>query len=234
MNKNSETNNSKKYYALFETDEDGIRQFRNASPEDKKGVTLSTMRVEGKKVPAFKVEVDKPTYDHFKREQWMQEYHYKMENRCTICGQNGKSRICPINVPNPEYVEGGTAPKTIANDCSKCPYNRMFKTFKGKVLFSTLTLSDEQGNEDAFEPEDTIRSISSADDYDHLLTGFIDYVKEHYPKYAHYTELIKILGTEVGLKEAAAVMDKPQRTLYGWTRTLRPIFDEYMQTVVRP
>ena len=67
MNKNSETNNSKKYYVLFETDEDGIRQFRTASAEDKKGVTLSTMRVEGKKVPAFKIEVDKPTYDHFKR-----------------------------------------------------------------------------------------------------------------------------------------------------------------------
>ena len=179
MNKNSETNNSKKYYALFETDEDGIRQFRNASPEDKKGVTLSTMRVEGKKVPAFKIEVDKPTYDHFKRDQWMQEYHYKMDNRCTICGQNGKSRICPINVPNPDYVEGGTAPKTIANDCSNCPYNRIFKTFKGKVLFSTLTLSDEQGNEDAFEPEDTTHSITSSDDYDHLLKGFINYVKEH-------------------------------------------------------
>ena len=69
MNKNSETNNSKKYYVLFETDEDGIRQFRTASAEDKKGVTLSTMRVEGKKVPAFKIEVDKPTYDHFKRDQ---------------------------------------------------------------------------------------------------------------------------------------------------------------------
>lgn len=151
----------------------------------------------------------------------------------TICGQNGKSRICPINVPNPDYVEGGTAPKTIANDCSNCPYNRMFKTFKGKVLFSTLTLSDEQGNEDAFEPEDTTHSITSAEDYDHLLAGFIDYVKEHYPKYTHYTELIEILGTEIGLKAASAIMDKPQRTLYGWTRTLRSIFDEYLSSIYR-
>ena len=110
----------------------------------------------------------------------------------------------------------------------------MFKTFKGNVLFSTLALSDEQGNEDAFEPEDTTHSITPADDYDHLLTGFINYVKEHYPKYAHYTELIEILGTEVGLKEASTQMDKPQRTLYGWNRTLRPIFDEYIQTVACP
>ena len=92
MNKNSETNNSKKYYALFETDEDGICQFRTASAEDKKGVTLSTMRVEGKKVPAFKIEVDKPTYDHFKREQWMQEYHYKME-KCEFYKQRKKKTL---------------------------------------------------------------------------------------------------------------------------------------------
>lgn len=91
----------------------------------------------------------------------------------------------------------------------------------------------QASREPLFPSISTSRSITSADDYDHLLAGFIDYVKEHYPKYAHYTELVKILGTEVGLKEASAKMDKPQRTLYGWTRTLRPIFDEYMQSVVR-
>ena len=61
-----------------------------------------------------------------------------------------------------------------------------------------------------------------------------DYIKEHYPKYTHYIELIEILGTEVSLKETSTKMYKPQRIFYGWTRTLRPIFDEYMQTVVRP
>ncbi len=230
----SKTNNDKKYYLLFETDEDGVHQFRMASIEDKKGVTMSSMRVEGTKVPALKIEVDKPTYDLFKREQWMQEYHYKMDNRCIICGQNGKSRICPASIPNPSYIEDETAPKTIVNNCTSCPYSRSFKSFKGKVFFSTLTMTDEQGNEDDFDPEDTKNTINSADEYDRLLNGFIQFVKEHYPKYAHYTELIEILGSEVGLKAAASAMGKPQRTLYGWTRTLRPIFDEYMQTVVCP
>ena len=45
-------------------------------------------------------------------------------------------------------------------------------------------------------------------------------------------ELIKLLGQEFTLKEASNILNKPQRTLYGWIQTLRPIFKEYMQTIV--
>ena len=31
-----------------------------------------------------------------------------------------------------------------------------------------------------------------------------------------YTELIKLLGQEFTLKEASNILNKPQRTLYGW------------------
>ncbi|MCD7739652.1 MAG: hypothetical protein LUH58_11565 [Lachnospiraceae bacterium] len=226
----SETTNDKKFYVLFETDTEGIRQY-NALPDDEKaGTSLCKMHVEGKTVPAIKAEVSKQTYDAFKRDQWMEEYHYKTENRCIISGANGKSRICPGRIPNPEYDGSKNVPKTIVNDCSRCPYSQMFKSFKGKVLFSSLTLVDEQGNEDPFEPAATM-DIYATSHYMSLLYGWIAYIKEHYPKYARYTELVELLGHEFTLKEAAAILDKPQRTLYGWTKTLRPIFTEYMQTV---
>ena len=52
-----------------------------------------------------------------------------------------------------------------------------------------------------------------------------------HPKYAHYTELIEILGEEVEMKEAAAMMKRSDKTLYGWLKRLRPIFDEFKDTL---
>lgn len=231
MNKKvTESTSDKKYYVLFETDEEGIRQYKAASEQERLGTSLSKMRVEGKMVPAIKLEIDKATYDTFKREQWMEEYRYNLENRCIINGAGGKSRFCPRRIQNPEYKEVGSAPKTIANDCAMCPYYKSFKSVKGKVLFSTLTITDDQGNEDPFDTA-SLYPINQADEYMELLYGLISYIKVHHPKYGKYTELVKLLGHEHTLKEASVILDKPYRTLYGWILTLRPIFDEYMGTI---
>ena len=233
MNKyTSEKTSDKKYYVLFETDEEGIRQYKAASEQERIGTSLTKMRVEGEIVPAIKLEVDKSTYDTFKRDQWMEEYRYKQENRCIIGGAGGKSRFCPCRIPNPEYKEGGTAPKTIINDCAKCQYYRSFKSLKGKILFSTLTVTDDQGNEDPFDPASPY-PFNQADEYMELLYGLIRYIKVHHPKYSKYTESMELLGHEHTLKEASVILGKPYRTLYGWILTLRPIFDEYMDTVSR-
>ena len=50
-------------------------------------------------------------------------------------------------------------------------------------------------------------------------------------QYNRYVELINLLGNEFTLKEASAILNRPQRTLYGWVQTLRPIFKEYIQTI---
>ena len=133
MNKHiSEKTSDKKHYMLFETDEEGIRQYKAASEQERIGTSLSKMRVEGKMVPAIKLEVDKAIYDTFKRDQWIEEYRYNQENRCIIGGEDGKSRFCPRRIPNPDYTEGGAAPKTIANDYRKCQYYRSFKSAKAR------------------------------------------------------------------------------------------------------
>ena len=222
MNKyTSEKTSDKKYYVLFETDEEGIRQYKAASEQERIGTSLTKMRVEGEIVPAIKLEVDKSTYDTFKRDQWMEEYRYKQENRCIIGGAGGKSKFCPCRIPNPEYKEGGTDPKTITNDCTKCKYYRSFKSTKGKVFFSTLTVIDDHGNEAPFDPASP---LNQADKYMELLYGLIRFIKVQHPKYSN-------LGHEHTLKEASVILGKPYRTLYGWLLTLRPIFDEYMDTI---
>ena len=49
--KSPETVDEKKYFVLFETDEEGIRQFQSCSVQDRSGAMLSKMCIEGKMVP---------------------------------------------------------------------------------------------------------------------------------------------------------------------------------------
>lgn len=153
--KSQETADEKKYFVLFETDEEGIRQFQSCSDQDRSGAMLSKMCIEGKMVPALKLEVNKNAYDVFKREQWMQEHHYRIENRCIVSGQNGKARFCPIRIPNPTYTPDNGQPKTLSNSCTACPYNNKFNLLKGKTCFSTLSVTDKDGNTDSYEPVST-------------------------------------------------------------------------------
>lgn len=93
-----------KKYLYVETTEEGIKQFKNAPEAERAGIEISKMRVEGVWVPAFKFAVEISTelgaqfYADWKQEEWRQESQYRMENRCEICGSNGKSMRCPLRV----------------------------------------------------------------------------------------------------------------------------------------
>ena len=223
----------KNYFVFFETDEEGIRQFQSRPDHDRSGAVLSKMYIEGRIVPALKLEVDKNAYEIFKREQWMQEHQYRIENRCIISGKNGKARFCPIRIPNPTYTpEQQPAQKPLANQPAlpvRITTNSTLPTGKS-LLFDTVCHGQRRKIPLLYEPAST-RDINYTDHYQQLLTGWISYIQKNYSHYNRYTELIKLLGQEFSLKEASAILHKPQRTLYGWVQTLRPIFKEYMKTV---
>ena len=207
------------------------------SVPDNTGIEISKMRVEGVWVPAFKFAVETSTesgaqfYADWKQEEWRQESQYRMENRCEICGSNGKSMRCPLRVANPDYTGAPGQKKTIAVKCEECPfgYNRLFRPMNGKLNFSTLDVQDGEGNVDSFEPES--KKYSNADTYIRLLKDLGDYVTEHYPKYAKYVELINLLGSEYDMKTASQIMGKADSTLYDWVKRLRPIYDEFRGTI---
>lgn len=230
INKNDE---QKKYYLLCETTEEGIKQFKAASPESKEGVTISKMRVDGVMVPALKFEVDEDTYLNYKREEWEQKNRFKQNNRCIICGKGGKNGRCPSRITNPEYKGLPGQTKTLTVDCEQCPYgyNHSFRPLKGTILFSSLGLEDSEGNSYSFEPASPL-SIPSSYAYFKLLSGLIEYVKNKYPKYSEYTDLLALLGQEFSVKEASYILDKPPKTLYEWIKKLRPIFNEYNQSII--
>lgn len=225
-------NCSTPHYIRFKTDDEGIRQYKSASDTAKQGTRLGQMRSEGILVPAILMEVDKETYEKHQHEVGKADDKAKREKRCMICGSNGKLIRCPIRVPNPEYNDDSEKPKTIANDCENCPYgyHHLFRPIKGDVVFSALDVEDENGNTDPFEPE-SVSDPLSADRYFELLEGLISYIKEKYPKYPEYAEFAYLLGQEYEIKKVAAIMKKSDKTLYGWRKKLRPIFDEYIQTI---
>lgn len=230
---NNETKSTSRYFIRFETDNEGIRQYKSANPESKSGTKLGQMRSEEFLVPAILFEVDKTTYEEYQRESWEAEDKAKHENRCIICGTDGKAIIrCPLRIPNLDYNGTPEQTNTIANDCENCPYGyqHLFRPIKGNVVFSALKVSDGDGNVDPFEPESTTDPLS-ADRYFKLLDGLISYIKNKYPQYSDYAEFVYLLGLEYEIKEVAKILNKPSKTLYGWRKKLRPIFDEYMQSV---
>lgn len=109
----SESTSDKQYFVLFETDDEGVRQYKTAPEKDRIGTSLSEMRVEGKIVPAIKMKVDKATYDSFKRDQWMEEYRYRQENRCIIGGANGKSDSVLVEFLIPTTRKGNLPQKAL-------------------------------------------------------------------------------------------------------------------------
>lgn len=227
------SDNQKKCYLYVETTEEAIRDFKASPTFATSNIKITHMFVEGEKVPAFKFEVDESElYHEYKRDEWQQEDQYKQENRCIICGTNGKSRRCPTRVPNPEYTGAPGQTKTLAVNCEQCPYgyNRLFKPVKGRIVFSTLDVSDSEDNTDAYEPE-TPDSYNDSDNYTKLLTGLIDYITAHHPKYAKYIELLSLLGNEIDVKEAAEMLDMPKSSIYSFLKNARSIYDEYRSTV---
>lgn len=63
-----------------------------------------------------------------------------------------------------------------------------------------------------------------------LLKAPINYVHEKFPQHPKYLNLISILGNEIDIKEAAAIIGRQKNTLYGWLKKLRPIFNDFIET----
>lgn len=226
---------NKKYYILCETDQDGIKQFNAASDDGKAGTTLSRMYVEGKLRPALKLEVDADTHYSFHRDDWAHESRLKYENRCTITGDNGTSRTCPMRIPNPDYTGKPGELKTLPVDCASCPHNQsdILKPGRKVIHFSDLAQPDAEGYISEWEPESPSANIY-ADEYSDLLFGFVAYIREHHPKEAKYAEAIEIIGTGYTVKDAARKLGVHVVTIYDHLKKLRPIYDEYKDSIIAP
>lgn len=65
------------------------------------------------------------SYEKYKsliKDEMDKQEEIKQNSRCTIPAKIGEVKVCPRRVPNPDYVEGGNMPKTLAVSCDDCPY----------------------------------------------------------------------------------------------------------------
>lgn len=233
MDKNFNNTIDNNNCVLFETNDEGVRLFNQFPEKNRCGAVISRMSVDGQTVPAIKIPMDPESVRYFKRAQWNEEYNFKIKSRCNISAGNGKSKICPLRCPNPDYKEGNGQAKTLANSCDTCPYGKMFKVFHNTVNFSTLTTQNEIGEDLEYEAP-APANYYFADDYMKLLNGFVVYLKKNYPQYAGHTDLVLILGHEYTVTEASLMMNKHEQTLYSWRKQIRPIFTEYLENRIHP
>ena len=128
--------------------------------------------------------------------KWQDEI--KQDGRCQIPDGNGGVKRCPCRIPNPNYVEGGDAPKTIPVKCEGCMYDS-FRQAHTTVPFSTLEYEDEDGETESYEAM-TPSNYYEADHYERICDDFLDYVQEHN---ASLTGLADLLIREYSRSEAA-------------------------------
>lgn len=223
-----------KLYVCFETNDEGIRDFRNAPAAMTKGMKLGTMKVEGKRVPAIMLEVqeDSEDYKEYQREQWRKEDQWKRENRCQICGEMGKLIRCPMKKANPDYTGAPGEKKFIAIRCDDClyGYHRLFRPVKGNVFFSTLDYTDDDGNTEAFEP-DGGKLYSDADIFEKLTADFVAYLRAKGDEYQQKADLVEMLLQDYSIKDYAEKNGIAEPTVYGWRKKIRKVYNEFRETV---
>ena len=235
---NSVVEENGKLYLYVETDEDGIAIYKELPEECKGNISLSKMRREGKRVPAFKFEINDPEmYQEYMKNERALEDAWKDGQRCFISGANGKLRRCPRRIPNPNYTSAENDNKTVGVKCECCPYFRLFGVLNRNVFFSTLDLEDENGEIIPFEPEG--EAAPKSEQYYKILSDFIKFVserfseenctKKQYEKVKAYVEMLKLLGEEISIQKAAKKMGKSEKTLYSWREALRPIYAEFRE-----
>ena len=147
----------------------------------------------------------------------------KADGRCFISAKIGGTKRCPRQIPNPNYVEGGKESKTIMKSCEGCPYYDK-KHAHTVVTFSSMQTEDEEGETQNFEPTNPI-AYNSADQYNSLVSEFLEYVKVEKPK---LVELATLLCQEYIQTEAANIIGKSTSTIGSQTDKLKELICKFL------
>lgn len=161
------------------------------------------------------------------KDEMAKQDEMKLDGRCTIPAIKGGIKLCPRMIPNPNYVEGGSEPKTIQNSCAGCIYENK-KHEHTVATFSSLGAEDEDGNFAAYEPSNP-HGYNSADAYDKLRAAFIDYVKQNKPR---LTELAELLSAEYLQIEVANTLGKSRKTINSQTDILKKMVLEFLDNTI--
>ena len=157
------------------------------------------------------------------KDEMKKQFDMKMDGRCPIPAEIGGVKTCPLRIDNPDYVEGGDMPKTIANSCDKCIY-RAKKHDHTKVNFSSLSATGDDGETidyDAPAPA----NYYAGEQYERITTAFLSFLETKAPDLVHLAEK---LCDEYLRSEAARELAIPSSTAQGQRDRLKPFLLEFL------
>ena len=152
----------------------------------------------------------------------------RMEGRCLLTKANGKGmKRCPRRIKNPAYIPGGDQPKTLANECEGCKFER-FKQAHTNIELSCL---DHEGKKGEMEPYEVQANHSNyaGDRYEELSERFVAYIKEHKSRLAPLAEK---LVQEYDLTAASDELGKSTSTIFSQKEKLKELVAEFLDTVI--
>ena len=151
----------------------------------------------------------------------------KQDGRCMIPDGKGKVKRCPCRIDNPNYVPGGSEPKTLPVRCEGCKYEafRQAHTF---IPLSSLDYENEEGVVESYEAPSP-ETYFAADKYDRLATGFVEFVRQKKPEFAGLADL---LTQEYTRSEAARELGIPGNTAAYHREKLKKLCREFLDATI--
>lgn len=85
-------------------------------------------------------------YKTYSQDELDRQEDERMDGRCLLPSASGKNvKRCPRRIPIPAYVLGGNQPKTIANKCEGCPFERFKQAPTPLLNFRVSTMKATTG-----------------------------------------------------------------------------------------
>ena len=184
-------------------------------------------------IHGIEVYVDTPSYIQRRRylnlikDELAAQEAAKQDGRCNIPDGRGGTKRCPLRIPNPAYVPGGDAPKTLPVKCQGCKYEP-FKQAHTVVEMSCLDSENDDGEVTTYEVPSP-RSYYAADRYEELREQFLAFVKERKPKLLPLAEL---LTDELTKSEASRELGDAWGTVTSRTDKLKELLTEFLENII--
>lgn len=180
-----------------------------------------------RKFMAVFIPVTHELYLELIKDEMNKQEDMKQDGRCPVPAKIGGVKTCPRRIPNPDYVEGGDAPKTIANSCEGCIYFAK-KHEHTEANFSTLSVEGDEGEPMDFEVPSP-SNYYDGDKYERLVDHWKAFVQEKAPD---LMELSELLALEYLRSEAARKLEMHPSTAKSRKDRLKKLVQEFLDNEV--
>lgn len=172
-------------------------------------------------------EVQRQRYLDLIRDELAAQDAARQDGRCQIPNGRGGVKRCPCRMPNPDYIPGGSEPKTFPVRCEGCVHEQ-YRQAHTVIELSSLDHENEGGEMESYEVPSP-KSYYAADRYEELREQFLAFVKERKPKLLPLAEL---LTDELSKSEASREIGVAWGTVTSRTDKLKELLTEFLENII--